>query len=185
MADMALGLFTNRQDAEDAIDELEALGYNPKDFSIIMRDEQEAKMTDSKGANVVSGAATGATTGAGIGALAGLLVGIGAIAVPGLGALFIGGPLAAGLGLTGAAATTISGAVTGTLAGGLIGALAGLGMPEEDAKYYEARIKEGAILLAVPSETRVEEVKEVLSQNGAEQVKVFTFDKLHYSTATM
>lgn len=107
--------------------------------------------------------------------LAGLLVGIGAIAVPGIGALFIGGPLAAALGLSGAAATTVSGAATGALAGGLIGALLGLGVPEEDARIYEERIKEGGILIAIPSRTGDEaRAMDILEDTGADQVRAIT-----------
>src|SRR5579884_361327 len=158
MARMVLGVFNNRWNAEDAINELEHSGYSAKDISIVMRDENEGQtLAASTGSNVETGIASGVTTGAVIGAVAGLLTGIGAIAIPGLGAILIGGPLAAALGLTGAAATTVTGAVTGGIAGGLVGALIGLGIPEEDAMVYESRIKEGGILVAVPAANGREE----------------------------
>jgi len=79
-----------------------------------------------------------------------------------LGGLLIGGPLVAALGLTGVVATTVSGAVTGAVAGGLIGALVGLGLPKEDAEYYNEAIEKGGILLAVQAhdgdQDRVEEL---------------------------
>jgi hypothetical protein len=173
MANMVLGVFANRTEAEDAIDDLKDAGYNPKDISIVMKDTAEGQAVASNtGANVASGAATGATTGGVIGALAGLLVGIGAIAVPGVGALLIGGPLAAALGLTGAAASTVSGAVTGALAGGLLGALMGLGIPEEDAKVYEQQVKAGGILVAVPArEGEGSDARNILEDDGAQQVR--------------
>ncbi len=179
MAKMVLGVFSSRPSAESAISDLEAAGYNPKDISILMQDSGEAQsMADDTGANVAEGAASGATTGGVIGAIAGLLVGIGAIAVPGVGALLIGGPLAAALGLTGAAASTVSGAATGALAGGLIGALTGLGVPEEDARVYEERIKSGGILVAVPTVTGTSaDAAEILTQHDADQVK--TVDMTH------
>ena len=142
--DMVLGLFDDRNQAEAAIAELQNRGYSPKDLSIVMKDTDEAQaVADDTGANVAEGATSGAVTGGAVGAIAGLLVGVGAMAVPGIGALLIGGPLAAALGLTGAAATTASGALTGALAGGLIGALVGLGVPEDSARVYEERVKEG------------------------------------------
>lgn len=173
MQQTVLGIFQDRDGAEDAIDELEGLDYDPKDISIIMKDSGEAReFAHDTGANVAGGAVSGAVTGGVLGGIAGLLVGIGAITLPGLGALLIGGPIAAALGLTGAAAATTTGAVTGALAGGLVGALVSLGVPEEEAHEYEDRIRAGAILIAVPASLRTaDEVKQILSDNGAEQIR--------------
>ncbi len=173
MAKMVLGMFNLRDNAEEAISELESLGYNPKDISIMMQDRGEAReIGDSTGANVAEGAIGGATTGGALGAVAGLLIGIGAIAIPGIGGLLIGGPLATALGLSGAAASTLSGAATGAVAGGLLGALMGLGIPEDDARYYEEGIKSGGILVAVPTFTgREEEAAMVLTDFDATQVR--------------
>jgi hypothetical protein len=173
MADMVLGVFSDRDNAENAINDLRSNGYDAKNISIIMKDTAEAQTVASNtGANVATAATSGAATGGVLGAVAGLLVGIGAIAVPGIGALLIGGPIAAALGLTGAAASTVSGAVTGALAGGLLGALMGLGIPEEDARIYEDRVRAGGILVAVP--TRMgegPEARDILEENGAEQIR--------------
>jgi hypothetical protein len=172
-ADMVLGLFDNRAQAEAAIADLQDQGYSPQDLSIMMNDATEAQaVADNTGAAVAEGATSGAVTGGAVGALAGLLVGVGALAIPGFGALLVGGPLAAALGLTGTAATTASGAVTGALAGGLIGALIGLGVPEENARVYEQRLKEGAILLAVPTNDNIShaDVRGTLEAHNAESV---------------
>jgi uncharacterized membrane protein len=173
MAKMVFGIFTDRKNAETAINELESEGFNPKDISIVMQNKEDADIIrNNTGANVAESTASGAATGAAIGGLAGLLIGIGAIAIPGIGALLIGGPIAAALGLTGAAATTVSGAATGALAGGLIGALVGIGVPEEDARIYEERVKSGAILVAVPAfSSEHREASAILRENGAEQIK--------------
>ncbi len=173
MTQTILGVFQKRENAESAIKQLKDFHYDAKDISIIMRDSVVANAVASDtGASVASGAVTGAATGGVLGGLAGLLVGIGAITIPGLGALFIAGPIAAAIGLTGAAATTVSGAMTGALAGGLLGGLVSLGIPEEEAKVYEQRIREGAILLAVPVLSDQENhVREVLEANGADQIR--------------
>jgi hypothetical protein len=173
MAKMVFGIFATRDNAEGAIQELETEGFNPKDISIVMQNQEDAQViSNNTGASVADSAASGAATGAAIGGLAGLLVGIGAIAIPGIGALLIGGPLAAALGLTGAAAATVSGAATGALAGGLIGALVGIGVPEDDARIYEERVKAGAILVAVPAMSNEQrEASAILREHGAEQVK--------------
>ena len=170
---MIFGVFTERENAENAINELEHEGFDPKNISIIMKNQDDAKeIENNTGANVTEGAATGAATGAVVGGLAGLLIGIGAIAIPGIGALLVAGPLVAALGLTGAAASTVAGATTGAVAGGLIGALVKLGIPEEDAKVYEEKVKSGAILVAVPEMVGKQmDVSSVLTDHGAEQVK--------------
>lgn len=184
MAEIILGLFKDRGSAEDAISDLSKSGFSPKDISIIMKNGDIAgNFTKTTGESVGSGAVSGATTGGIIGGIAGLLIGVGAITLPGIGALLIGGPIAAALGLSGAAATTVSGAVTGALAGGLVGALVGLGVPEEDAKVYEQKIKEGAVLLAVPISTgQYLEVRELLEDNGADQIRTVELEEPQLST---
>jgi len=173
--DTVLGIFDSRESANNAVEALREKGFQPKDFSIITREQDEVtEGGDSVGDAMAEGAAGGAVTGGALGALAGLLVGVGALALPGIGALFIGGPLAAALGLTGAAATTASGALTGALAGGLVGGLVGLGVPEEEARHYEERIKEGAVLLAVPTvlDGNEVDVAQIMQSSGASQTRL-------------
>jgi uncharacterized membrane protein len=168
MNDIVLGVFSDRDEADDAVAELEKSGFETKDISIITKSD-EGKVVEESGNSMAEGAVSGATTGGVIGGIAGLLVGLGAIAIPG--GLLIGGPIAAALGLGGAAATTVSGAVTGALAGGLVGGLVGLGVPEEDAKIYEERINAGGVLIAVPTRTRDNrEAREILEDNGADKI---------------
>ena len=170
MAKLVLGIFKNRVDAENAIGTLDMKGFDPKDISVMMKDEVVKEVVNNTGESVLGGTASGIATGGVLGALAGLLVVTGV--VPGLGALLIGGPLAAALGLTGVAATAISGAATGAIAGGIVGALTGLGLSEEDAQVYEKTIRTGGILLAVPTLNEEEdEVKTILEKNNADQIK--------------
>src|SRR6266511_2429176 len=98
MANIVLGVFSQKDNAEEAIDKLESRGYNPKDISILMKDSKEAKqMHDDTGAgDVVKGATAGAGTGAVVGGIAGFLAGT---VIPGLGGFLIGGPIGAALGL--------------------------------------------------------------------------------------
>jgi uncharacterized membrane protein len=55
------------------------------------------------------------------------------VTIPGLGLLVAAGPLV----------TLIAGATAGAVTGGLISALHGMGIPEYEAKAYEAGIREG------------------------------------------
>ncbi|HRN86146.1 MAG TPA: general stress protein [Candidatus Dojkabacteria bacterium] len=170
MANTIFGIFAERESAEEAINSLKSQGYDPKDISIVVKDRSEGeRIAEETGSDVAEGAVAGATSGAILGGLAGLLA---SFVLPGIGALFVGGPIAAALGLTGAAATVTSGVATGALAGGLIGALTGLGLPEEDARVYEERIKEGGILVAVSAHSSEEVlVENIFSENHAEDVK--------------
>lgn len=171
MAQTIIGIFDNRTDADATVDELKDQGYNPKDISIIMRDNTQNPKEDS----VAHGAASGIVTGGIIGGIAGLLIGIGAIAIPGIGALLIGGPLAAAFGITGAAATTVSGAATGAVAGGIIGALTGIGVPEEEARAYEEYVRQGGIVVAVnTNENEVDKAKSIFERNNAQRLRILT-----------
>lgn len=174
---MILGIFSDSNRAEDAIDELEASGFDPKDISVVMKDRAEVReATGSE--KVIEGAASGVATGGVLGGLAGLLIGIGAIAIPGIGGLLIGGPLAVALGLTGVAATTVSGAVTGAFAGGLVGALVGLGVPEQQAKVYEEEIKSGSILIALGTgEADESEAKSILESHRADHIRTINQER--------
>ncbi len=167
-----LGLFRNQKDVENAINELGENGFSSKDISIVMKDQGVAKvLAKNTGTNVAGGLATGVATGGVLGGVAGLLVGIGAIIIPGLGGVLIAGPIAVALGLTGATASTVTGALTGALAGGLLGGLIGLGLPEQEARIYETDIKQGAILLGIPTTSPSENiVKKVLEDNHATQI---------------
>ncbi len=181
MVTNVFGLFERRQDVEEAINDLRSNGFEPKDISIIMKDKSEAhEIQEDTGAGVAEGAVSGATTGAVLGGLAGL---VSAIVLPGIGAFFIGGPLVAALGLTGAAATTVSGAATGALAGGVLGALMGLGLGEDEARTYESRIQEGAILLAVPASERDQDVvTDIFEKYNASDVTTASYDETDLGT---
>lgn len=176
MTQTILGIFENRVDADSTIDDLYAVGFDSKAISVMMKDSGNIREVHGAKGNAVSeGIISGAATGGVVGGIAGLLIGIGAIAIPGIGALLIGGPLALSLGLTGAAATTVSAAATGVIAGGIIGGLVGLGVPEEEAKVYEDKIKKGAILLAVAASPVIEEeVIEILEDNNATHIRTIS-----------
>jgi uncharacterized membrane protein len=176
MSAVILGVFSKESFAEDAISKLEARGYNPKDMSILMKDNEAAKrMSEDTGADVAGGAVSGASTGALVGGVAGFLAGT---VLPGLGGFLIGGPIGAALGLTGAAATTVSGAATGVVAGGLIGALTStFGISDDDARDYESKINNGGILIAVPTKDGdAHEVKSIMTNFDADGVREIDSD---------
>ena len=145
----AIGVFSTRQDAEHALNELNRSGFPMKQVSIIARDAD--RQDDIAGIDVSAGvgnkadegASTGALTGGTLGGITGLLVGLGALAIPGVGPVVLAGELATAI------ATPLAGGAIGAAAGGVLGALAGLGIPEERARAYNERVSRGGYLVIV------------------------------------
>ena len=141
MANKAVfGLYSRRQQVENAVDELKAQGFRNTDISVLFSENVGTKdFAHEKGTKAPEGLATGATSGAVVGGALGWLAGIGAIVIPGIGPLIAAGPIIGAL----------TGLGVGGAVGGIAGGLIGLGIPEYEAKRYEGRIKEGNILLSV------------------------------------
>jgi hypothetical protein len=66
----------------------------------------------------------------------------------------------------------LAGLGAGAAVGGLIGALVGMGIPEYEAKRYEARVKDGGVLLSVHCDTsdEISRAKDLLKETGAEDI---------------
>ncbi|RCX17445.1 uncharacterized protein (TIGR02271 family) [Fontibacillus phaseoli] len=140
MAQKIVGVFASDQDASNAIRDLQVLGYDTNDISVIGKNKDDINsIHDETGTKAPEGIATGAATGGLLGGVAGLLAGLGALAIPGIGPIIAAGPIAA----------TLTGAAVGAGAGGLVGGLVGLGIPENEAEEYNNFVKHGRILVMV------------------------------------
>lgn len=142
---MITGLFRDRESAERAYNYLHDRGYSKDEINLIMSDEtrkrhfEETRGETEIGTKAMEGVGKGSAIGGTVGAVAGVIAALGtSLVIPGLG-LVIAGPIAAGL----------AGAGAGGLTGGLIGGLIGWGIPEERARIYESKIKEGGIVMGV------------------------------------
>lgn len=171
---MTIGVFTDRSNAEAAINRLHnELQIPNDDISYIYRNTdgevQEVDAAHISTDTPAEGAGKGAMIGGSIGALAGIATVAGVIPV--IGPLFAAGPLAAALGLTGALGTTAAGAATGAAAGGIIGALANLGVGEEKAQRYADRVGAGDILVAAHTD---KDARTVLEECGAIDTDVYS-----------
>ena len=154
-----VGLFYERQQAEQAIQELKAAGFKDDQIGVLMQDKDSGQqLAESTGTKVSETAASGAIGGGVAGGVLGLLASIGALAIPGIGPIVAGGVLA----------STLAGAGIGAAAGGLLGALVGMGVPEEHAKYFEEGVRAGGILVTVETGRRRDEAREILLGRGAE-----------------
>ncbi len=152
-----VGVFTNRVQAEDAIAELRRAGFRDSQIGLVARTvDGDVQRTDGNGETMAGeGAVAGAVAGAGIGGLVGLGVISGVIPV-------IGPAIAAGtLGVI------LTNALGGAAIAGIVGALVGLGVPEDDAQYYESEVKGGRYLVTVEAAERYNEAWSILDRFGA------------------
>lgn len=146
----AVGIFSSRRDAENALHELSASGFNMDHVSVVTRDTEHrqdglagAEVKERVGNKADEGAGVGAVSGGALGGLTGLLVGLGTLAIPGVGPIILAGAAATAI------ATTLAGGAIGAASGGLLGGLIGLGIPEKEARHYNERVEQGDYLVIV------------------------------------
>lgn len=158
-----VGIYPNYSSVENAVDILKEAGFRKTDISVLFPEKTGSKhFAQHKGTKAPEGAAAGAGTGAIVGGALGWLVGIGALMIPGLGPFIAAGPIM----------TALAGMGVGGAVGGITGALIGMGISEHEAKRYEVRVKEGAILLSVHSDDSswTKRAQEILQRTGAQDI---------------
>jgi hypothetical protein len=157
------GIYNSRESVERAVETFLQSGFSTSDVSVLLPENLGAKpIATHKDTKAPEGATAGGGAGAVIGGTLGLLAGIGALAIPGVGPFIAAGPIMA----------TLAGIGAGGAVGGFVGALIGMGIPEYEAKRYEARIQKGGILLSVHCDTsdQVKRGKEIMKNTGAEDI---------------
>jgi hypothetical protein len=153
----AVGHFADRVSADAAFDELVQRGFDRDDISILGRGREGASGLMDDRDHVTAG------EGAAVGGIAGLLIGVAAMLIPGIGPIVAIGPLTAAL--TGA----VTGGVTGAVVGGIAGALIDAGVPEDEARYYDERFRQGGILVTVRGDDmRYDEARTIMQRHGAD-----------------
>jgi len=151
-----VAVFDDRLEAERAVRDLEAVGFDDRQIGYAIRGSDAAQggmITDTVGAKDARGAIAGAATGAVVG---GILAAAASLLIPGVGPILAGGILTSFLG----------GAAAGTAVGGILGAMSGLGVSEEEAKYYESAFNEGKAIVAVKPGSHSEEAMSILLRHG-------------------
>lgn len=153
----AVGVFTERSQAERAIEELHHAGFSSDQIGFVARNGDNVadgmRESDAR-VETVASAATGAVSGGIIGGIAGATA---SLLIPGLGPAIAGGILGAALG----------GAALGAAAGGFAGALVAMEVPEEEARYYESQLNSGRVILTVNALGRYQDAVAILRANGA------------------
>ena len=168
MARSIAGLFHDRSGAEAAIQDLKVAGFDASRMGIVTQDKAaNRELAEEHGTRSTEGAVTGGVIGGSIGAL---LAATGALVIPGIGPFISGGILAT--------------SVLGGAAGWLVGGLAGIGIPKEEAEYYESEVQQGRTLVTVDAAGRDAEARSILLRNGAEDLQDKGFGGGYDATAT-
>jgi Heat induced stress protein YflT len=150
----AVGVFTDRAQAEQAINDLHNLGFTDRQIGYIVR-KAGNKVGDPTPGDVDTESVVADAVGVGV--FGGILGAAASLLIPGFGPAIAGGILAA----------TLGGAAIGAVAGGLLGVLTNMGVPEEEAHYYKNEFESGRILVTVQTADRQQEALDVLRRNGA------------------
>ncbi len=147
------GVFDDAAMARRAVDALHASSLKLHDVSIVSPHSDSATHGDGD---------VSAGQGAAVGAVWGGLVGLAALLIPGIGPFIAFGMLGA----------TLTGVVTGAVVGGITAALVDFsGIPEQDARNYEAMAQAGKTLVAVKAlDEDATEVHRILTTAGADSI---------------
>jgi uncharacterized membrane protein len=152
-----IGVFSSEGNAEKAVHTLRQSGFSDNEISVVGPDR--GKGQHHGGASLTNQhLGDGATWGAGIGGAAGLLASAGALAIPGFGPILAMGPLAATL--------------TGVAGGGLAGGLVDFGIPEQQSREYERKVKEGKFLAVLKTSGDADRAAQCLRDEGASDVRI-------------
>jgi uncharacterized membrane protein len=142
----AVGVFSDRAKAQQAVAELKRTGFRDDQIGVVTQkhDDNGVAVGKESGTKAIEGAELGMAAGAGVGVLWAL--GIAA-------AVFT---LMAVLASAGA----------GAAVAGLLGALVGMGIPENEAKYYEGEIKAGRTLVTVKAGDHYDDAANTMRRFG-------------------
>src|SRR5688572_32028247 len=133
---LVMGLFARPAEAADAARALRALGVPRERVSIVARShDEEVDVARASGGSPGS-ELEDSPVASRLGELSGHLLAAVALVMPGIGPIVVDGPLAAGLG-----------EAAGHVAGGIARTLHHAGMDRHQADQWEARIRQGSILV--------------------------------------
>ncbi len=140
-------LYDSHDHATRAVSELRAAGINDDSISLVAHhgktvttSDADGDITDEHHTNLVRGILGGGALGAGLG--------VAALAIPGVGPFVAAGAIAA----TAVPSAMAIGAAAGAAIGSINEVLKEHGIDEEDAAYYDERMKNGAVFLSVDDE---------------------------------
>jgi hypothetical protein len=171
----AFGIFSTRQKAEQALNELKASDFPMDNVSVLARDaEQDEELAGAELTNRIGNKDVGASTGvvgeiATNSALGSVLVGLTSLAIPGVGPVIAAGTVATAL-----VATVAGTGVEAAAISGVVRALSDLGIPEEQARVYSDRLHGGNYLVIVDgTEDEIGRAEAIFSARGIQDWSVY------------
>jgi hypothetical protein len=150
-----VALFARVAQARAAIHDLRQAGFPQDQIGIATHERYgEPQPAETKTEDRTDEATVGAITGGVLGSMVGL---IGSLLIPGIGPILVGGVMA-----------SLVGAGVGAATGGIVGALGGIGVPEHDARYFDAGLRAGGSLVTVNVGTRIDDALKILQRHEAD-----------------
>jgi len=150
-----VGVFDNQAQAQQAVNELRQANFREDQIGVVARHTDAPALDQATNSKITEGVVAGAAAGAGVGVLWAL--GIAAGMLPPLGPVIAGGLLM----------SVIASAGGGAAVATVLGALIGLGIPEDEAAFYEGEFKAGRPLVTVKANERYQEALNILRRCGA------------------
>lgn len=157
-SEVVVGVFEQAMQVRNAVEDLRRAGYRDDEIGFLAR----AGASETGGEKVAS-TTTGIVSG---GVIGGVLGAAGSLLIPGIGPAVAGGILAATLGAAG----------VGALVGGIVGSLTGLGISEQQARYYQRELEEGRTIVLVKSATDRDLALDIMRRDGAINAKAEVAD---------
>jgi hypothetical protein len=141
--------------AQRAVNELRQAGFTDSQIGVISHNKADGTAAvDDGDTKAAEGAATGLAAGAGLGALWGLAILSGLL--PGIGPAIAGGTMG----------VLLSSAAAGAAAAGIGGALIGMGISDDDAKYYDNEFRSGRTIVTVHGGANTARAEAILNSAG-------------------
>lgn len=155
-------LVRSSKQANVLVDYLLKDGIAKEEISILCPNVKQNEKEAEKYTKAPEYGFTGRATSGTLSGSLGLLAGIGALSIPGIGSFIAAGPIK----------SKLSGAAAGGGLGFLVETFVSAGVPEFEAKKYEAALKQGNILICVRTHDghEITRATEVLKNNGGEMV---------------
>lgn len=161
MQQTVAAVFDDPANAQQAINELGASGFQADQISTLVSEAKKTQLMVRPDVHGVDGIALGGLAGTVLGGL----TAAGAFLIPGVGAVLAAGPVLTVLAGMGAGATT----------GGLAGGLIGIGLPDDEARLVAEDLEQGRVWVSVATtdEKMTAHALQILGQFGPARVATF------------
>lgn len=168
---LVVALFSERDRAESAIQELQRAGFQQDQLGAVLRHSETAvdPETTEELDEEAEATSTGVAVGSVAGGLTGFLGGLALSAIPGIGPFLGAGVLATTLG------GVLAGAALGETLGEQAATLHHFGVPQERIEQYGSALEAGQITVSVSTHTPDEVIRarEILGAHNADEVDVY------------